>query len=425
MDNSIQDTAYQDSPLQPRIRRRRLGLMLALVVIVFAGMVYFFAPLAQTFAADRVLNRDELRTATIERGDLMREVMAQGRVVVANSPTLFSAEPGYVDLNVKAGDPVAKGQVLALVSSPELKELLARERAQLTQLQVDLERQKIASKQRRMEQQQSLDMANVQLKAMLREKRRADRSYALNLISELDYEEIADDLARAQLVHRQANESLALLDESMAFYDQSLKLQSDSQRLVIQALERRVEQLSVTSPVDGMVGNLEVNQKQAVTANQPLISVVDLTAFEIEAEVPEGLAGELAPMMEASVRLNAHDYTGVVTAISPEVVRGQVAVRIRFVGELPPQLRQNQRLTARILLENRPAVLRVERGPYFERFPGYVLKLDGDRAYKVPVVLGGKSLRHVEIIEGLDEGDTVIVSAVEINSTDKDILITH
>lgn len=425
MNTRIQDNAHQDLPLDPKHRRWRLALVLTLGALTLTGLMYGFSSLSRTFSADRVLDRETLRLATVQRGDLVREVMAQGRVVVANSPTLFSPEQGFVDLQVRAGDKVNDGQLLARISSAGLQESLARERARLTRLQADLAQQKIEARQRHLALKQALAMAGVQLQAMEREKRRADQAFSMKIISELDYEETGDDLERAQLEYEQAEQDLALSEDAMTFYDQSLELQSASQQMVVQALERRVEELNITSPVDGMVGNIQVNQKQAVAPNEPLITVVDLSAYEIEATVSEGLAGELAPAMDARIRLNGEDYPGVVTAISPEVVQGQVTVRIRFARDIPANLRQNQRLTARILLENRPDTLMVQRGPHFDNFRGYVFRLDGDRAHKTPVTLGGRSLSHIEISEGLREGDTLIISSLDLDSSDQTIVVTQ
>src|SRR5690606_8532184 len=280
---SITDTRGQDRVLpKPARLRRHLGLLLGGGLLLVAA-VYAVAALAPNFGADDALEGRLLRLSTVTRGDLVREIMAQGRVVVANSPTLFSPELGYVELEVKAGDSVTKGQQLARVISPELGEQLARENSELTRLQADLERQKIEPRQLRLQQEQARARAEVQLKAMEREKRRADKPWELKIISRLDYEKVLDDLERAKLEFEQATQNLALSDESLAFYDRSLALQSDSQGLIIKALERRVEALAILSPVDGMVGNVQVNHRQAVAANQALITVVDLTAYEVEA----------------------------------------------------------------------------------------------------------------------------------------------
>ena len=422
---TMMDTSGQDRVLQKSTGwRRHLGLALG-GGLLLAAAAYAVAALAPSFSADDAIERQRLRLSTVTRGDLVREIMAQGRVVVANSPTLFSPEVGYVELHVKAGDSVEKGQRLATVISPELVEQLARENSELTRLQADLERQKIESRQLRLQQEQARAMAEVQLKAMQREKRRADKSWELKIISRLDYEKVLDDLARAELEFEQAAQNLALSDESLSFYDRSLALQSDSQRLIIKALERRVEALEITSPVDGMVGNVQVDHKQAVAANQALITVVDLTAYEVEASVPEGMASELSAGMDTDIQLNGEDFAGVLTAISPEVVGGVVTARIRFSGDMPPSLRQNQRLTARIKLENKPDTLMVERGPFFDGFRGYAFVVRDGRAHKKAVTLGSRSLRHVEVIDGLEAGEQVIVSAMDVKDTVDTIIISE
>ena len=70
------------------------------------------------------LNTSRLQIATIEQGDLVRDIVANGRIVAANAPQLYAPEQGFVDLKVKAGDEVTKGQIVAIVESPELQNLL-------------------------------------------------------------------------------------------------------------------------------------------------------------------------------------------------------------------------------------------------------------------------------------------------------------
>jgi HlyD family secretion protein len=360
----------------------------------------------------------------VERGTLVREVVSQGRIVAANSPTLFSPEQGYIDMAVKAGDTVGRDQVLATIVSPDLNELLAQETANLTRIEADLGRQKIESKRRKLELEQIIAMAQVSEKAMGREKLRADEAFSKKLIRQLDYEKAEDDLERAKLELTQAKQNGELANESLGFDVESLTLQLKSQQLLVDALQRRVHELTIKSPVSGMVGNVQVVNRQAVAANQALITVVDLSAFEVEATVPEGFADDIAPLMEAEITLGGSTYPGVVTAISPEVVNGGVSARIRFADALPENLRQSQRLTAKIILENKPNALIVNRGSFFDGFRGHVYKLQDNKALRVPVVLGGSSLKHIEIMDGLQEGDSIIISSLTTSATDEQILIT-
>lgn len=421
----IKGTAAQDVFLTGTFNRKRMKAIIAGCVLVAVSLAYAVPHYAQLFTADLVLREDALRLSTVRRGELVREVVSQGRIVAANSPTLFSPEQGFVDLRVKAGESVENGQLLAVVASPDLKELLDRESSNLERMKIELERQKIQSKRRRFELQQAEDLAKVNLVAMDREQRRAEKAIERGLISELDYEEAVDNLERARLEHRQARQNNTLEQESLSFDVSTLMLQLESQQTLVNGLQRRVNGLQVTSPVEGMVGNVQVRPGQAVAANEPLITVVDLTAFEIEAMVSEGYADELAPHMEVEISLNGAVYAGELTAISPEVVGNQVVTGVRFSGTPPANLRQNQRLTARILLENKSDVLMVDRGSFVDNFDGTVFRKEGDKATRVPVVIGSRSLRHVEILGGLEEGDIVITSAVQADRSTEEILIAN
>jgi HlyD family secretion protein len=147
-------------------------------------------------------------------------------------------------------------------------------------------------------------------------------------------------------------------------------------------------------------------------ANAPVLGVVDLSKFEVEIKVPESFARDLGIGMPAQLTSGSGaPYPGAVSAVSPEVVNGEVVARLRFSDEQPPGLRQNQRLSARIVLDTRRNVLMVERGPFLEQDGGrsaYVM--DGDSAVKRPIRTGVSSLGAVEILEGLKPGDRIVVS---------------
>jgi HlyD family secretion protein len=101
--------------------------------------------------------------------------------------------------------------------------------------------------------------------------------------------------------------------------------------------------------------------------------------------------------------------------VSPEVVDNQVTARVRFEGAMPPGLRQNQRLTTRILMETREGVLTLPRGQFLDTGGGrvaYVL-LDDGTARRRAIEVGARSLAAVEITAGIREGERVVVSSVD------------
>ncbi len=423
---AIQDTSAQDVVLTGAVARNKITVSLIAALIGLAGLVaYVYPGVSDMMSSDKVLSAGGMRVATITRGDLVREINAQGHIVAANSPTLFSPEPGFVNLEVRAGDRVAEGQLLASIESPSLNERLAQEISLYSRMQIEAERKAIKAKQLMLELQQTEDMAKVSLKAMDRERKRAARAIGLQLISEFDFEEAQDNFARATLAYEQSKQNNRLEKESVEFELSAARLEVENQETIVQGLNRRVADLAIRSPVDGMVGNVQVEQRQALADNQAIITVIDLQAFELEARVAEGFADELAPGMAAKVRVNSDTFAGEIAAISPEVVSGQVVVRIRFIGAAPENLRQNQRLTSRILLQNVSDVLIVDRGPFFDTFRGNVFKVEGEIARRVAVKLGESSLRHMEVSSGLEEGDQIIISSLDVTATDLQILISE
>ena len=97
--------------------------------------------------AERTVSLASLRIGTVEKGDLVRDASAQGKIVAALHPTLFAPAQGIVALSVKAGDTVKKGQLLARIESPELMSRLMQERSTLLSMQSALGRQRILARQ--------------------------------------------------------------------------------------------------------------------------------------------------------------------------------------------------------------------------------------------------------------------------------------
>ncbi|WP_346839018.1 efflux RND transporter periplasmic adaptor subunit [Microbulbifer sp. SAOS-129_SWC] len=411
-DTSGQDVQLRAVPAWKKPRNLKTG---AVVALAAAFLVWGVNAWHSTSSVDGTLSLAEVNVAQVKRGDLVRDLVVQGKVVAANSPTLFSPAQGIVKFAVKAGDSVKQGQLLADVDSPQLANQLAQEQAKFNKLAVELQRQKIQAKRQQLENRQKADLAKVDLTAAERELRRAKISIDKKIISQLDFEKASDDLARAKLEYRQAEQNAELQKESLAFDTKTLELQVSQQKLQVAELQRKVNELQILSPVDGTVGSLSVAQRSAVAPNTALMTVVDLSSFELEAAVPENYADDLGLAMAVEIDLSGKKLPGEITAISPEVINNQVVARVRFTDGQPDKLRQNLRLTARILLENRSDVMLVKRGAFIDQSGGrYAWKLNGEQqAVRVPIQIGALGLNQVEIVSGLKEGDRIITSATD------------
>ena len=411
----IADTSAQDVRIEPQTDRRQRILWIAAAVAVIAGAAAAGPAISRWASATVTVPAERLRVATVERGNLTRDVSVQGRVVAANSPTLYASYSGTITLNVEAGASVDQGQVLARIDSPELANTLKQAEASLQQQSVELDRQRIESRQLALDKRKAADLAEVTLIAAQREKRRADQANAVGVISVIDYEKAQDDLQNAQVAHEHAVMDAELFDERLEFELRASELALERQGYLVTDLERQVDSLSIRSPVSGIVGDMLVEQKAAVSRDTPVMAVVDLSNFEIDAQIPESYADDLTIGMPAEIAVDGRNYVGQLVAVSPEIVANQVTSRVRFADSVPSNLRQNQRLSTRILLEERPGVLTLSRGQFLDSGGGrvaYVLT-DNGLAERRSIDIGARSLGAVEILAGLNEGDRVVISSIE------------
>ncbi len=412
----IRDTSATDRMIAPpagAANKRRLwiagGVTLAVVTIALSWPV-----LSRWLGADQSISGDRLRIAEVRRGTLVRDVAVQGRVVAAVSPTLYAPVAGTVTLVARAGDTVRKDQVLARIDSPELANELERERSTLAQSASELGSARIAGDQLRLVAKREADEAAIALTAAQRELQRTSRAWEKKVVAEVEYLRAQDALRTAEIRNSNAAANAKLSSQSAGFDRTTRQQQLERQRLLVENLERRVAELEMRAPVDGVIGTIAVTDRTVVAINQPIITVVDLRQLEVELPVPESYADDLGIGMGAEVRYANRVYPATLRAVSPEVVNGQVLARVRIDGELPEGLRQNQRVSTRVLIEEKPDVLMVSRGPFLDTGGGrtaYVVV--GDEAVKRSIEIGSNSLSDIEILSGLKAGERIVISDIE------------
>lgn len=405
----IKDTSGQDVSVKqkPSYKKPLIALALSLAVLALCAQA-FMGSNPGSISVDRA----SLQIATVNLSRLVRDVAASGRIVAANAPKVYSPERGYVDLQVKAGDEVSKGDIIALVDSPELNNELKQQQSVLARLDGELQRKHLEARRQKLSLTKTLDLAQVELNAADRENRRAKLSIEKNLISQIDLEKAVDDLARAKLSYKHAQQEVELAKDTLAFELKAAERDLARQQLIVDDLNRQVRNLTIKASVTGIVGNLLVQQKEAVTQSQPLMTLVDLSNFEAQLQVPESYANELGLGMEVELTLGAKKVSGVLSAISPEVNNREVTTRVRFDQALNG-IRQNQRLTARILLENRDDVLQIKRGAFMQQGGTQAYKVIGDTAQLVKITTGASSINAIELLQGVSPGDQLIISSYD------------
>jgi HlyD family secretion protein len=421
----FRDTSAQDQALAaPRfLRRHRTVLLVAatlgLAVAVALPRVLRLAGIEASVSAERIM------VGTVVRGAFVRDLVADGRVVAANSPTQFAPATGTITLLVRAGDHVRQGQQLASLASPDLVARQSQEQATLAALRFDLRRAALEAERAADTAQEAYAQADIDHTSARREYERTRKAFDVGAFSEMQLLRAQDAYEKARFRLEQAQRNLQSQPEQGHIEVQGREAMLRRQQVVVEELARQVDALQIHSPVEGQVGQLHVADRATVVRDAPLLSVVDLSLLEVEIQAPESLARDIAPGMLAELSGNGSHWQGVINAVSPEVIGGQITARVRFTGVQPEGLRQSQRLSVRVVIEERQDVLTVERGSFADQANGYAWRVDEDVAVRVPVRLGSTSVSRVEVLEGLHEGDRVVVSGVEALGDAQRVIVGH
>jgi HlyD family secretion protein len=422
----LRDTSAQDRVIEPQSPFKRHRKIIIAVLALALALIVLAVYLMRYSGAGVSVDRARVAIASVERGSFVRDIAADGQVVAAVSPTLYANALGTVTLKAHAGDSVVKGQVLAVVDSPDLTAKLSQEDATLAGLRLDWQRATLEADHKLAQLRDAYDQAQVDLKTAQRERDRSRKAYELGSYSELQALKAEDSLEKAQFAFGQAKSNYESQPKQNHFDIDSKKALLDRQQFLVADLKRQVDGLNVKSPVDGQVGQVQVADRASVAKDAPLLTVVDLSALEVEIKVTESLARDLRPGMTADLDGGGHHWQGSVSGVSPEVVAGQVTARLRFGDEKPAGLRQSQRLSVRIFIDRRDNVLMVDRGSFVDQEGGgFAYVVHGNIAERHPVQLGAASIAKVEVLDGLAVGDQIVISGTDAFNGAQRIILSH
>ena len=423
----IENVSVMDKPVA---KSKGLSRAARIAAVAGAAAILLLAAALPTIRrwvrAERSVAASQVRIGEVTRGTLVRDTSADGRIVAALHPTLFTPSAGIVALGAKAGDPVTKGQVLARVESPELKSKLAQERATLASAKSALDRQRIDARQDAVKNAHAIDLLEVRLQAAHRLMERAQRAFDEGILNKTDYEKAKDDVQIADLELKNARETAKLAVETADFDIKSRQLALDREAALAEELERQVEALMIAAPFDGFVASVAVQDRDSVPANSAIATVVNLSKFEVEFTLPENYAAEVSPRTSAQIFYEGREYPGHVTAMSPEIRDSQGHGTVVFDGTAPANLRQSQRVSVRMVFESKPDVLKVPRGPFLESGGGrQIYVVENGVATRREIGVGAVSVSEVEIVKGLSRGDKVILSDMTELGGAKTVLIRN
>lgn len=393
---------------KPSKKKYVYGAIGVVVLVLVTAFLWQMEPAAPS------VDRATIWTDTVRRGEMIRQVRGPGTLVPERARWVVAQTPGRIErLHVDPGEEVEPSTVLMDLSNPDVQvEGLNAER-QLAAAQAELADLRSALETQRLNQSAEVAQIRSEYRNAQRQLEASRRLAERNLIPKNELaraEDEAEELAtRLELAKEQLEVIAALAEERIS----AQRSQVDRLRAIAEFQDRRSASMSVRAGAAGVVQDLQLEVGQWVMAGETLARVVEPDRLKAELRIPETQARDLAIGQTASIDTRNGVVEGRVARIDPSVQNGAVLVEVSLPDSLPRGARPDLSVDGTIQIERLDDVLYVGRPSYGQansRVSMWKVVNRGEAAVRVPVQLGRSSVNTIEVVEGLAQGDTVILS---------------
>lgn len=387
-----------------------VNIVVASSVLLLLGAAWIFLSGEKSMATVR---RTEVVIARVSMGSLVKDIRATGTLVPADLRWLESRVDGRVEtILLEAGQSVAKDTLIMELSNPTLSRNVDAARIDLEVLEAEttvLEKRLVrdflaqeavvADSQAqyenalfRMNANQALAERLVVSQIEMNESRLLEQQYKARLAIEKERLSHLQELNAAEILANNARVSRA--------------------RSQLGLQEELLDSLQVRAGIDGVLQEVPLEVGQQIGVGTLLARVAREDNLLAELRVQESQAKDVSIGQEALISANGQSVSGVVTRIDPAVLNGVVIVDVRFEGKILQGMRPDLRVEGSIEIASIPGTLLLKR-PVFSRenADAELFRINADnQAQKVAVSYGLGSIESIQILQGLQEGDSVVVS---------------
>lgn len=402
---SRMDVAVESGP----DRRRWIWVAagVALLVVAVVGLVRL-DPAVPAVESTSVL------IGTVERGTLVQQVRGPGTLVPERVRIVSALTAGRVDrVLAEPGETVEAGTVLLELSNPDVELEALQAQQQLTAAHGDLMQLRRSLGTELLQQEAAVAVARADWLDARRQAAVDSSLAARGLVSRNDALRSREQ-AEAKAEQLRAEEGRTrLLRETMEAQVAVQEEQVDRLSSIREYQARRVASMEVTAGEAGVLQDLTLEPGQWVLSGTVLARVAQPGRLKAELRVPQTQARDVQPGQPVVVDTRRETIPGRVKRVDPNVQNGTVLVEVALEGELPAGARPDLSVDGAIEVRRLEEVLHVQRPPAVQadaRAGVFVLQGDGGTARRVSVRFGAGSVDRIEVLDGLSEGDRIVVS---------------
>lgn len=382
----------------------------ALVILVSVGV-------SQLKPAAPAVDGGALYSDTVRFGELVRQVRGPGTLTPEQIRIIPAITAGRVDeIFARAGAVVEPGTMLLRLSNPDVELQLLESERQYTAAQTELVNLRASLQTQVLMLEGAVAQVQSQYNEALRQARTSQELAAKGLIAPNDASRAADEVEELRTRLDIERKRLAVAEGTVTAQLEAQQLQVERLRGIVAFRRQQLESMDVRAGSSGVLQRLDLEVGQFVNPGIELARVVEPGRLKAVLRIPESQMRDVVLGQTAYIDTRNDTIRGRVVRIDPAAQTGTIGVDIAFDGELPSSARPDMSVDGTIEIERLHDVLFVTRPNYGAA--GQTIGLfrvapDGKTAERVQVRLGQTSVNHVEIANGLERGDRVILSDMQ------------
>lgn len=394
-------------------------------VAAAGGLISLLIVMLSYASADYVVKREQVTVAEVQNGEFLVQVRGIGVLTPKNIQFLgANVEGGVERIELEAGAAVKKGDVIAQIANPKLKEQLQETKWELEAIKKEYDASEASLR---------ADLANLRTEAKnavfnydsAKLKLNAEKGLVESgIVSKLTYEQ-------TKLNVSQEKERIQSADERVKMMEVRLRAEIDAHAARIQKMnntlnliQQQVDDLQVRSPIEGVVQQMAIKLGQQVVSGTEIARIAPHDSLVAMLDVQDYQVRDIRLGQPVNIDTRGNVIRGKVSRIDPAVTNGIVKVEVALEGEIPPDARPDQSIEGVIDIDRKEQTLFVTRPPLAKSHgKAAIFRLDGNVAVRTVVDFGLVSTRSIEVVSGLKAGDRIIVSDASAWESHEKILL--
>jgi HlyD family secretion protein len=406
------------------IQKKHLPYIAGGSVIILLLAWIIFGNHASTMRVDS----KSVNIADVTYGEFNDYIRLNGRVQPISIVQISPEEGGIVmEKVVEEGAQVKKGDVILRLANSNLDLSILNAESELAEKQNLLRNTQVAMQQDKLTNETEKATLDIDTQRKQRTYKQMERLYNEKLVSKEEYMQAKEDFELSQRKHNLVAQRLEQDSIYRTVQMDQMEDNLQNMRQNVAMIRERKNKLEVRATISGELGLLDAELGQNISAGQMVGQINDLSDFKVEAQVDEHYIDRVTNGLPATFQRQNASFGLKVRKVYPEVREGRFRTDFVFTGERPDNIRSGQTYYIDLQLGEPSESVLIPKGTFFQVTGGnwiFVVDKDGKKAYRRTIRIGRQNPQYYEVLEGLEQGERVIVSGYE-GFKDNEVLVLN